>query len=222
MDRVKIKEEAKEFAFKNKWNIWKPTIIISLIEGLIMGIVTFILNTCGMQTTTTTELFGVTTTSTSYNLVGTIILVVVCIALAPLMTGLYYYLIQLVRGKKVEINDLFSKMKYMLPIFVITFLVGLFTSLWTLLLIIPGIIYAFATIMVPFLMADELDESTGYMELINKSKEMMKGHKMDYFVFQLSFIGWYLLVGITFGIAAIWVYPYYTVANIKFYENLKK
>lgn len=221
MNRVEIKKEAKEFAFNNKWNIWKPTIIVSLIEGVIMGVISSILIASGMQTTTTTEMFGVTTTSTSFNTVGTIIMFIISVLLAPLMVGLTYYLIQLVRGKKVEINDLFSKFKYVLPIFIITFLVGLFTSLWTLLLIIPGIIYAFSVAMVPNLLADELNEDSGYMELINKSREMMKGHKLDYFVFQLSFIGWDLLVAITFGIAIIWVYPYQTVANIKFYEKLK-
>ena len=51
---------------------------------------------------------------------------------------------------------------------------------------------------------------------------MMDGHKWEYFVFNLSFIGWYLLCGITFGIAAIWVVPYVTTANVMYYEKLKK
>lgn len=124
--------------------------------------------------------------------------------------------------KKLEIKDLFSKYKLILPIFVITFLVGLFTTLWTLLLIIPGIIYAFKVAMVQYLLADELTNETGYMELIKRSKKMMDGHKWEFFVFNLSFFGWYLLIAITFGIAAIWVVPYVTTAQIMYYDELKK
>ena len=54
------------------------------------------------------------------------------------------------------------------------------------------------------------------------SEKMMDGHKWEYFVFQLSFIGWYLLCGLTLGILYIWVLPYVTVANTMWYEELKK
>ena len=218
MDRVEIKKEAKEFAFKNKWNIWKPILIICLIEVLV-GLV---LSLCGLGVQeTTVKVFEFDVVSYQLTPVAAVVELVLNILLMPLMIGLNYYHLNLVRGKTVDTKDLFSKYKYLLPIFVITLLVGIFTALWTLLLIIPGIIYAFSVAMVPYLLADELDESTGYMDLINRSREMMKGHKLDYFIFELSFIGWYLLVGITFGIASIWVVPYNLVANIKFYERLK-
>jgi uncharacterized membrane protein len=49
----------------------------------------------------------------------------------------------------------------------------------------------------------------------------MKGHKCDFFIFQLSFIGWYLLVGLTFGIMSIYVIPYVQIATANFYQALK-
>lgn len=51
---------------------------------------------------------------------------------------------------------------------------------------------------------------------------MMYGYKLDYFIFQLSFIGWQILGAITFGIAYIYVIPYFTFANIVYYEKLKE
>ena len=67
-----------------------------------------------------------------------------------------------------------------------------------------------------------IDETkTDTMEVIKESKRMMDGYKWDYFVFGLSFIGWILLVVITFGIAAIYVMPYMTVAQAMYYDELK-
>ena len=219
MDRVELKKEAKEFAFKNKWNIWKPLLVLCLIEGIVVAI----LNAFGFTAEQVNiDILSAKVTTYQMSPTASFIASLAEVLLLPVMIGLIYYYLQLVRGKKPELKDLLSKYKYILPIFVITLLAGIFTFLWTLLLIIPGIIYAFSVVLVPFLLADEVDDKTGYMELINKSREMMKGHKMEYFILQLSFIGWYILVGITFGIASIWVVPYHTIANVKFYEKLKK
>ena len=59
-------------------------------------------------------------------------------------------------------------------------------------------------------------------EALSKSKEMMNGHKWDLFVLQLSFFWWYLLVGITFGIAAIYVTPYISATTANFYNSIKE
>ena len=212
MDRVEIKERAKKFAFQNKLNIWKPFLIIigiSFVVGFVLGILGYTPDYLENGTMVTNPVYDTVTG-------------ILTIVLLPLSVGATYYVINLIRGRQMDINEIFSKYKYFLPILVITFLVGLFTALWTILLIIPGIIYAFKVAMVPYLMADELDENTKYMELIDKSKEMMNGYKFDYFVFNLSFIGWILLIPITFGIASIWVVPYVITANAMYYEKLKE
>jgi uncharacterized membrane protein len=59
------------------------------------------------------------------------------------------------------------------------------------------------------------------LEAIDKSKEMMNGHKMELFVLNLSFIGWGLLCAITFGIAGIWVIPYMNATIANFYKSIK-
>ena len=203
MNRVEIKKRAKEFAFNNKWNIWKPF----LVYFVIMFVVGFLLG-----------LLGLDPESTEYSILNLII----TYATVPLVIGCVYYVMSLIRGKELDIKEIFSKYKYTGPIIVITFLVGLFTGLWTLLFIIPGIIYALKMSMVQYLMADELDENTNYMDILNKSKKMMDGYKIDFLVFGLSFIGWILLTIVTFGIAAIWTVPYMTTAEIMYYEELKK
>ena len=59
------------------------------------------------------------------------------------------------------------------------------------------------------------------MDAIEKSMIMMHGHKMDFFVLGLSFIGWYLLCSVTFGIAGIWVIPYASTTIANFYNKIK-
>jgi uncharacterized membrane protein len=98
--------------------------------------------------------------------------------------------------------------------------ITIFTFLWSLLFIIPGIIKAFAYSQTFFLMADDKKLSAG--EAQKKSIAMMKGHKLDLFVLQLSFLPWAILCALTFGLAAIWVIPYTQTTLALFYENLKK
>ena len=64
------------------------------------------------------------------------------------------------------------------------------------------------------------NKGIGALEAINRSKAMMHGHKMDYFVLQLSFIGWALLGAITFGIAYIYVIPYMSATMVNFHNDL--
>ncbi len=70
-----------------------------------------------------------------------------------------------------------------------------------------------------YILYDQPEES--FFGIFKKSNEMMDGYKMDYFVFKLSFIGWWLLVVFTFGLAAIWVVPYVQTAETVYYETLK-
>lgn len=99
-------------------------------------------------------------------------------------------------------------------------LVGIKTVLWSLLLIIPGIIKAFAYAMTPFILVDEPELSAS--EAIARSEQMMKGHKFDLFYLYLSFIGWFFLSILTIGIGFLWLYPYTETAVAAFYQSLKE
>lgn len=98
------------------------------------------------------------------------------------------------------------------------FLRGFYNFLWALLLIIPGIIKAYEYKMVPYIISEEPDLSAD--EAISRSRNMTDGHKWDMFVLDLSFLGWYLLGLLFFGIGSIFVYPYEEATYAKLYNIL--
>lgn len=199
IDRKKIKEEAKKRIENNLWNIWKPYLVVYLIS-MLLGIFAGYLFTDENVTTTVSSLAEV--------------------LLLPMSVGIIYYIIKFVRGKEFQINDIFTyyNLKSFMLIICVSFLVGIFTMLWSCLLIIPGIIAAISYSMVFYLFVDNSELSP--LKLIKKSKLLMKGYKWDYFVFGLSFFGWILLC--MFIVPIIYVYPYITVSNALYYEELKK
>lgn len=122
-------------------------------------------------------------------------------------------------GKKPEVKDTFAGFDDFWSAFKAMFLVGLFTFLWSLLFIIPGIIKTFSYSQTMRIVAE--NKGIGARESINRSKAMMDGRKMDLFVLGLSFIGWGLLCCITLGIASIWVGPYVQATMVNFYNDIK-
>lgn len=96
---------------------------------------------------------------------------------------------------------------------------GIYTFLWSLLLIIPGIIKAFAYSQAMYIIAEE--PNIGTREALRRSEEMMVGHKAEYFVLQLSFIGWGILSTFTFGILTLWLVPYMNATMANYYQELK-
>lgn len=135
----------------------------------------------------------------------------------------YAYSVEILRldreGKVPQIENLFNVYRdNFQKSFLVTLLITLFVVLWTMLFIIPGIIMAYAYSMAIFI-ANDNPELTA-MEAIQKSKEIMKGHKWDLFVLDLSFIGWILLCCLTFGLGFILLQPYIDTAHAEFYRNL--
>lgn len=92
---------------------------------------------------------------------------------------------------------------------------GIQNFLWYLLLIIPGIIKYYAYSMVPYILAD--NPNIGAREAINMSIEMTNGHKFDMFVLDLSFLGWYILGLLLFGVGVLFVLPYDNATKAELY-----
>lgn len=99
-------------------------------------------------------------------------------------------------------------------------LAGLFVFLWSLLLIVPGIIAALAYSQIYYLIAE--DKTIGAFEVIRKSKEMMVGNKWKFFCLGLRFLGWALLCILTLGIGFLWLSPYVAVTTAKFYDDIRE
>lgn len=99
-------------------------------------------------------------------------------------------------------------------------LVGTIGLLGFILLIVPGVIFAIAVSMSFYILKD--NPELGVIDVIKRSIQMMKGHKMEYFCLGLSFIGWIILGILTLGIGFMWIYPYICTANAHFYEYVKE
>lgn len=145
---------------------------------------------------------------------------VASIIITPAFTlSLVRIYLMVIGGKKPAAADAFSGFDDFWSAFKVTFLVGLFTFLWSLLFIIPGIVKSLSYSMSLYILAE--NKGKGALECINESKNMTDGHKGELFVLALSFIGWILLGYITFGIALIWVIPYMNATQANAYESLK-
>lgn len=139
------------------------------------------------------------------------------IAFLPVTLAYILIFLYLFRGEKKPIEYLFQM--YNKRNFTTMLLVDIYTVLWSLLLVIPGIIKSYSYAMVPYLLKDDMTLENN--AAIEKSMEMMQGYKMKLFLLDLSFLGWYLLSILTCGIAVFWVEPYQLTARAAFYEDLK-
>ncbi len=128
--------------------------------------------------------------------------------------------LKLTKNEEIKVEDIFNGFKITGKI-VWTYIARyILVFVWSLLLVIPGIIKAFSYAMIPYIITENPELTTD--EVLNKSKEIMDGHKFDLFVLQLSFFWWYMLVGITFGIASIYVIPYISATTANFYNSIKE
>lgn len=193
MNRAELKAQAKQ---QIKGNIGILFLIMFII-ALISGVAGFVLGLIPV--------------------VGSIISSIIITPAFTLSVVMVY--INLVKGKKPEAGDAFEGFKDFWSAFKVTFLVGLFTFLWSLLFVIPGIIKAYSYSMSMYVLAENKGKPA--LECISESKKMMHGHKMDFFVLELSFLGWLLLCIVTFGIAGIWVIPYMSATEVNFYNAIK-
>ncbi|PKJ54335.1 DUF975 family protein [Bacillus sp. SN10] len=139
----------------------------------------------------------------------------------PLTLGGYYLALNIFREKQASIGNIFiwfSEGNRFLKSFLLYLLVNLYLFLWMLLFIIPGIIKSFSYSMTYFIINDHPEYSLN--EAITESRRMMDGHKMEYFILCLSFIGWFILSCITIGIGFLWLIPYFYTTSAAFYEEV--
>lgn len=142
----------------------------------------------------------------------------VCVS-GPLVLGTAYIYLNLARGYEPDVNVLFSGFQRFVDALVLTLLISVFTFLWSLLLIVPGIIKAISYSQAFYILAEH-PEMSG-KEALDESIIIMDGHKMDYFVLWLSFIPWMLLIAVSFGLASFYVIPYATATFTNFYLTIK-
>ena len=122
-------------------------------------------------------------------------------------------------GDEYKVGQLFEGFRDYTRVAGTMILTGIYTFLWTLLLIVPGIIKSFSYAMTAFVLRD--NPELKFNGAIEKSMKMMDGHKFDLFYLYLTFIGWGVLCILTLGIGLLWFVPYMQSASAHFYEDVK-
>ena len=138
----------------------------------------------------------------------------------PLGWGFSVYFLSVSRDEETGFSLLFSGYKDFVRIFFTYLLQILYIFLWSLLLVIPGIIKSLSYAMTPYVLRDSPDLK--YDAAITESMRLMDGHKMKLFLLLLSFIGWALLCLLTFGVGFLLLSPYMQTSIALFYADLVK
>ncbi len=202
-DRVLIKKEALSHLRGN----WKFPVLVTLITGflsvcfnakdLISSLFSFELSTPSIASFIWFFMSPVLSMAETYFFLSFVI--------NREQTKFYTYL----EGLNLWIKGILSFLYVLVKIF-----------LWSLLLIIPGIIKALAYSMVPFIIAE--NPSIGIKNAVRVSCIMTKGCLFDIFMFYLSFAGWLVLLILSGGILVLWVGPYIDTATTFLYLFLKE
>ena len=222
--RQELKEKGKA-AFKA--NYWK-CVISALILTALTGIETYITTGSGQESSAAVpgQLSGMPAEAVAVFAGISVLAIVICILVKvfifnPLEVGCHRFFIENCTDSSTGLGAIKKGFIHYRKVFITLFLRDLFLALWTLLFIIPGVIKAYSYRMVPYIEADEPE--LGSLEIITKSREMMKGHKWKAFVLDLSFIGWHLLALVTFGLSEVfWTSPYIESTNAELYLSLKQ
>lgn len=137
----------------------------------------------------------------------------------PLEYGKSAFYLSVANKQEGSFSDFMSGFEHYGKTLLLHILQVIFIVLWSLLLIIPGIIAAFSYSMSYYILNDNPELSA--MEAIALSKEMMSGHKLDLFVLYLSFFGWFILGLFTLGLGFLYLAPYSNATIANFYQALK-
>lgn len=148
---------------------------------------------------------------------------IVMLLLMPLGYGLHWVCLSFAREQPISVKDIvepYLSGYQFLRVLASNVVVSILIFLWTLLFVIPGIIKGFSYSMVPYIMKD--DDDISVLDAITLSRKIMDGNKWRLFKLYVTFIGWGIVILLTFGLAAFFVVPYVNVAMSCFYNDIKE
>ena len=212
--RQEIKSIGKEKFKLNYWNC----VLAALLVTAVMGAISWIGSGQEITRTINGE-YGEATVSLRSN-VGSLLTILLG---GPLTIGLNSFFVRNIKGQTQDLtvttpfNEAFQNYPRKLGG---SLWMGLFVFLWSLLLIIPGIIKSISYSMTPYILAD--CPNVKARDALKLSMRMMNGHKWEYFVMGLSFLGWILLSALTLGILSVfYVDPYMRSSFAEYYLELR-
>ena len=198
ISRKWLKENAKN-QLKNNWGLTIGAIIVSMLISLIPEILIYI----NPESAT----------------IAILVQIISLIIAGPIAIGQCKLFINLSNNENPKFSDVWFGFGNILKALGVTLLIGIAVSIGTIFFIIPGIIISFMYSQVYYIMAEHPEMSV--IDSLKESSKIMKGHKMELFILELSFIGWIILTTITFGIAGLYVLPYYSATLSNFYLTIK-
>ena len=220
IERSALKKEAKQILSNNFWTSFKvlivPIVLMMLaffVSYLILGIMSLII------------LFW-----------GSILFIILCVALiiVSLMIGLFgnslmMYMYQDLTQDGVLPNSIWKyyltlMKKYGWQLAKLAILQSVLIMAWSLLLVIPGIIKGYAYAQAIYLLREQVDQGqkVSVTACLKESTQLMIGHKMEFFILQLSFIGWFILASVTLNLSLLYSVPYQALTNVLYYQTLIK
>ncbi len=239
--RAELKEQAKAILKKSYWKAFLVSLILAFIGGSSGGSSRFNFNGSsgnfsdfrngfdqGYNNVGDVDITGLESTDFTFLFIfmGIFLIVFLAIILFRVLIGTVVevgcqkYFVQATE-EEFSINHVmsgFKKGKY--GNIVLTMLYrGVLLFLWTLLLIIPGIIKSYAYRFVPYILADNPEITP--KRAIELSNQMTNGQKFDMWVLDLSFIGWYILGLLALGIGVLFVNPYPNQTFAQLYVTLR-
>jgi len=158
---------------------------------------------------------------------GGIFPAVILLLLQPVLdVGFISYCLKIIREQNTEFKDIFDGFHLLLKVISVFITTTVLVILWSILLIIPGIIASYRYRLAYYILLDDPDK--GVLQCITESKLLMHGKKLDLFIIDFSFIGWYILDGILLlliplpfmiPVISIWISPYTGLTRTAFYEE---
>ncbi|MGN0599743.1 MAG: DUF975 family protein [Oscillospiraceae bacterium] len=204
-DRIRIKENAKTHYQNNKWQ----NVLVVLISMLIGGGVSVV-----FQFTGKIPLVGI--------FMGLVSIAVSLLFTSIISMGTTTWFHRSIKTEGLKMEEMFWAFKedYGGNVLLV-FLIGLYTFLWSLLFFVPGIVKGYSYSLALYIKSENPNIKPD--KAIDLSKKMTNGRKMDLFVLDLSYIGWFILSALTFNILGVlYVIPYYNAAKAFAYEEIKE
>lgn len=224
-NRVDVKNRGKASFKRNYW----PSVLVAIIFNLFFGATAASVANAGSQAGSTavegevTPEFIMIAMAVLAVVIGflTVAKIVDIFLLNPLEVGCDRFFVA-----NQEANAQFGELGYAFRNNYIGAVLGIFLrdlilAIGYALFIVPGCILTYSYRLVPYILADE--QKIGAIDALKKSREMMKGHKWNAFVYDLSFIGWFILSGFTFGLLGVfYVFPYKFNSDAALYQAIKR
>lgn len=201
MDRKTLKTNAKA----SLKNCNKNPYIITLVYLILLSVLSVI------------SVF--TENSENLSAVNSVITFIVELVSFTISVGFTWWTLSIVRGND-DIGEFKLAFIKIIPVFIVSLINAIIIIIATIIFIIPGIIAELGLSMTTRCLRD--DPNSGIFAAIKKSWGIMRGHKWELFVLQLSFIPWVILTVITAFIAGIYTFPYMETTLSEFYESIKE